>query len=120
MSIKERATKFLRSVAMGDIKTAFEDYVAADCIHHNQYFKGDRASLLEAMQADHEKQPNLSIEIRYTYVDGDTVITHSHVTKAQMEIAVVHIMRFSGESIVEIWDLGQVIEQDSPNENGLF
>tara|TARA_R110000796_G_scaffold88850_3_gene191833 strand:+ start:43799 stop:43912 length:114 start_codon:yes stop_codon:yes gene_type:complete len=37
-----------------------------------------------------------------------------------MEIAVVHIFRFKKERIIELWDLGQVISKDSPNENGLF
>jgi predicted SnoaL-like aldol condensation-catalyzing enzyme len=48
------------------------------------------------------------------------VITHSLVVKQNMEIAVVHIFRFSGDKIVELWDLGQPIEKNSPNENGLF
>lgn len=52
--------------------------------------------------------------------DGNTVITHSLVTKQNQNIAVVHIFRFAGDKVVELWDLGQLIEKDSPNENGLF
>ena len=35
-------------------------------------------------------------------------------------IAVVHIFKFSNGRIVELWDLGQEIAKDSPNENGPF
>lgn len=53
-------------------------------------------------------------------MDGLTVITHSLVAKQQMNIAVVHIFRFENSKIVELWDLGQVIEMNSPNCNGMF
>jgi predicted SnoaL-like aldol condensation-catalyzing enzyme len=72
------------------------------------------------MEDAHQTSPNKSVEIKYCYMDGNTVITHSLVVKQNMEIAVVHIFRFSGDKIVELWDLGQPIEKNSPNENGLF
>jgi len=34
--------------------------------------------------------------------------------------AVVHIFRFEDDRIVELWDLGQAIPQDSPNRHGMF
>lgn len=37
-----------------------------------------------------------------------------------MEIAVVHMFRFENGKILEMWDVGQVMEKDSPNENGMF
>ncbi|MFZ1808888.1 MAG: hypothetical protein WAU36_16775 [Cyclobacteriaceae bacterium] len=46
--------------------------------------------------------------------------THSHVVKDDMEIAVVHIFRFDNVKIIELWDLGQVLDKNSPNENGVF
>jgi len=35
-------------------------------------------------------------------------------------VRVVHILRFEGDRIVELWDIGQEIPQDSPNEHGMF
>jgi predicted SnoaL-like aldol condensation-catalyzing enzyme len=32
----------------------------------------------------------------------------------------VHIFRFRGDKIVELWDLGQEVPESSPNENGMF
>ncbi|MEP2669754.1 MAG: nuclear transport factor 2 family protein [Cyclobacteriaceae bacterium] len=120
MTHKEIATSFLQSAGMGEVKAAFEQSVADNFIHHNQYFKGDRESLKAAMQEAQNTSPNKSITIKNTYEDGDTVITHSHVVKEDMEIAVVHIFRFDNNKIVELWDLGQIIDKDSPNEHGLF
>lgn len=72
------------------------------------------------MEDAHKTEPNRFIDIKNCYQDGDTVITHSHVGKTAMEITVVHIFRFEHDKIVELWDLGQVIDKDSPNENGAF
>ena len=105
---------------MGNVEEGFEKYVSKDFIHHNQYFKGDRESLKAAMQEAHQNSPNKLIEIKHSYIDGDTVITNSLVVKEDMDIAVIHIFRILNEEIVELWDIGQPISKDSPNENGLF
>ncbi|MEC8683328.1 MAG: ester cyclase [Bacteroidota bacterium] len=117
---KTIATTFLKEVAFGNIDLAFKKYVAEDFIHHNQYFEGTRDALMQAMKEDHQANPNTDFEVKYCYQDGDTVIVHSLVTKEPMQIAVVHIARFDQDKIVELWDLGQVISDETPNENGLF
>lgn len=120
MSNKEKAISFLKMAGFGDVQTAYDQFIATDFIHHNQYFKGDRNSLLQAMKQAHEKNPNKVIEIKKAYEDGDTVITHSLVVQGGMEIAVVHIFKFKNQKVVELWDLGQVLDKASPNENGAF
>ncbi len=120
MTIIEIAHSFLKMAGTGEVRAAFDRYIAPNFIHHNQYFKGDRQSLMTAMTDAHTTSPNKAIEIKYTYVDKNTVITHSLVSKENMNIAVVHIFRFESFKIVELWDLGQVIDKKSPNENGLF
>lgn len=120
---KEAAKSFLKMAGMGKVQEAYDQYVAPSFIHHNQYFKGDRQSLLQAMQEASKTSPNKSIEIKHLYEDGDTVITHSLVTRQDPEapaIAVVHIFRFEQDRVVELWDLGQPISKDSPNQNGMF
>jgi predicted SnoaL-like aldol condensation-catalyzing enzyme len=32
----------------------------------------------------------------------------------------VHIFRFEGNQIIEEWEVGQEVPQDSPNEHGVF
>jgi predicted SnoaL-like aldol condensation-catalyzing enzyme len=120
MTHKEIAQTFLQLAGMGQVKEAYSQFIAPTFIHHNQYFEGSRAALLKAMEEAHQSSPNKSIEIKQCYQDGNTVITHSLVSKTDMDIAVVHIFRFEGDKIAELWDLGQVIDKNSPNQFGLF
>ena len=123
MSKKELVISFLNMAATGDVKAAYDKFIAVDFIHHNQYFKGDRQTLLTAMEEAHKTSPNKSIDVKHIYEDGNKVIAHSLVTKknsTELSIAVVHIFRFEKDRIVELWDIGQQIMKDSPNENGPF
>ena len=107
----------------GKVEEAYDRYVAPSFIHHNQHFKGDRQSLLTAMQEASKAAPDKSVDVKRVFEDGDTVITHSLVTRQDRqapEIAVVHIFRFDGDRIAELWDVGQPIAKDSPNEHGMF
>jgi len=53
--------------------------------------------------------------------EGDRVAVHSRIRKAAgPEIAVVHIFRFEGDRIAELWDVGQREPENSTNENGMF
>ena len=117
------ATLFLEMAAEGEIKAAYDKFIASNFIHHNQYFKGDRQSLMTAMEEAHKISPNKSIEVKHIFEDGDTVLTHSLVTRKknqELPIAVIHIFRFKNNKVVELWDFGQEILKNSPNENGVF
>ena len=123
MANKDSATSFLKMAGSGNVRAAYEKFVAPDFIHHNQYFKGDRHSLMAAMEEASKTHPNKAIEVKHVYEDGDVVITHSLVTRQDPKapgIAVVHIFRFRDGRILELWDVGQEIAKDSPNENGPF
>jgi predicted SnoaL-like aldol condensation-catalyzing enzyme len=121
MNRKEIANEFLQLAGMGKVKDAFYNLVSEDFIHHNQYFEGTREALQKAMEEAHLEAPNRSVEVKNTFEELDKVITHSLVCKENMDIAVVHIFKFNAANkITELWDLGQVIEKDSPNKNGLF
>ena len=120
---KESATTFLKMASSGRVQEAYDQFVAPSFIHHNQYFAGDRQSLLDGMAEASRTAPNRAIDIKHVYEDGDVVITHSHVSRQDSdapEVAVVHIFRFEHDRIVELWDLGQVISKDSPNRYGMF
>jgi len=116
----EKAISFLKMAGTGDVRSAYEKYIHHDFIHHNQYFKGDRTSLMVAMEDAHRASPNKFIEIKKTYEQGDTVITHSLVAKETQDISVVHIFRFASGMVVELWDIAQTINKNSPNEHGIF
>jgi predicted SnoaL-like aldol condensation-catalyzing enzyme len=123
VSRKESAVTFLKLAGFGRTEEAFAKYIAPNFIHHNQYFKGDRESLKSAMAGAHEKSPNKLIDVKRVFEDGGFVVTHSLVVRgnpAEPDIAVVHIFKFDGDKVVELWDVGQLLSKDSPNENGAF
>ena len=123
MSRKNSAVTFLKLASAGKVDDAYAKFIAPDFVHHNQYFKGDRESLRLAMADAHAKSPNKLIDVKQVFEDGDFVVTHSLVVRtnpSDPDVAVVHIFRFDGDKVVELWDLGQLLSKDSPNERGAF
>jgi uncharacterized protein YndB with AHSA1/START domain/predicted SnoaL-like aldol condensation-catalyzing enzyme len=120
--IKEAAANFLKMVAAGKISEAYDTYISPSFIHHNQYFKGDRESLRIAMTEAGRANPNKTIEIRKVIEDNGIVTTLSHVRQKPDDRGgiVVHMFRFQDGKVVELWDVGQPLAEDSPNENGPF
>lgn len=116
------ATEFLSMAAAGQVREAYERHVADAFIHHNAYFPGDRESLLVAMEQSAQAEPNKSFTVKQVIESGDRVAVLSHLRRAGVdkEYAVVHILRFEGAMIVEMWDVGQEIPDDSPNALGMF
>src|SRR5262245_35968605 len=106
MDRKEAATTFLKMASAGEVGEAYEKYIAPNFIHHNQYFKGDRESLRSAMAEAHAKSPNKLIDVKRVFEDGAFVVTHSLVVRGNAsdpDVAVVHIFRFAGDKVVELW-----------------
>lgn len=123
MTRKEAAVSFLKLAGSGRVEEAYATFIAPSFVHHNPHFRGDRASLKAAMAQAHDRSPNKLIDVKRVLEDGDFVITHSLVVRTdpgQPDVAVVHIFRFEGDQVVELWDLGQPLSKDSPNENGAF
>lgn len=120
MSNKETAIAFLQMCALESPVQAFAKYTNANFRHHNQYFPGDRDSLMNAMVEADKTHPNKSFTIKQAFETGDQVALYSHVVKETMDIAVVHMFRFENGKISEMWDVGQIIDKNSPNKNGMF
>ncbi|ARI77886.1 nuclear transport factor 2 family protein [Halobacillus mangrovi] len=119
---KERAVTFLKLVASGEVREAYRRYIAPDFIHHNPYFRGDSESLKLAMEENASNSPDKTFEVKRAMEERDLVAVHSHIKQNSEDIgaAVVHFFRFQDNQIVELWDVGQPIPEDSPNENGVF
>lgn len=113
---------FLRLAASGKAREAFQQPVASGFRHHNSYSRGDADSLMIAMEENAAKDPDRVLEIQRALEDGDLVAVHSRVRQRPGELggAVVHIFKFQGDRIVELWDMGQPVPENSPNENGMF
>ncbi len=121
-SRKQAALSFLRLAASGKVREAYQDHVAPDFRHHNVYFRGDAESLMKGMEENAVKNPNKVLEVRRAIEEGDLVAVHSHVRMKPGDrgVALVHIFKFRDDRIVELWDLGQPVPENSPNENGMF
>jgi len=122
MAQREIAVSFLTLAATGKVREAYSKYVSPNFRHHNAFFRGDRESLMLAMEESAAQNPDTKIETKLTLEDKELVATYSRVQHkpGDLGIAVVHIFRFENGKIVELWDLGQEIKPDSPNENGMF
>ena len=122
MKNKEIAEHFLNLTSKGNSREAFALYVSDNFKHHNAYFKGDRDSLMVAMEESAVKNPNKYFEIQNALEDRDLVAVHSRVqmSEGNVEFALMHIFKFQQGKIVELWDFGQPVPTDIVNENGMF
>jgi len=121
-SHKEAAISFLRLVAAGKVREAFDAHAGPDFRHHNPEFRGDANSIAAGMEASAAQHPNMVLDVRHVFEEGDRVAVHSRVRLVPEgpDIAVVHIFRFAHDRVVELWDIAQQAPADSPNENGMF
>ena len=121
-SHKEAAASFLRLAASGDVRRAFDTYTAPNFRHHNPYFRGDAESLASAMEENSKQNPDKELHIEHVVEEGDLVVVHARVrqNENEPEAAVVHIYRFEGDRVAELWDIALAMPEDSPNQYGLF
>jgi len=119
---KEAAVSFLRLASSGKVKEAYQTYVGASFRHHNPYFPGSDEALSVAMQENADQFPQKAIDIKRVLADGDLVAVHAHVRLKPGDpgVATVHIFRFDGNRIVELWDVGQAVPENSLNDNDMF
>jgi len=119
---KDIAITFLKLAATGKLDEAYGNYIASNFRHHNAYFAGDAESLKTGMAEAHKQYPNTTLEVQHAWEDGDLVAIHSRVSHGpdQPDISVVHMFRFEGDQVAELWDVGMEEPKDSPNKNGLF
>ena len=122
MDQKKAAVEFLRLSASGEVRKAYASLVGPGFRHHNPHFRGDPESLLVAMEENFAENPNKVLEVQHALEDGVLVAVYSRVRlkPGDLGVAVVHIFRFEGNRVVELWDIGQPVPEDSPNENGMF
>ena len=119
---KQAAVQFLQLVVAGRIDEAYQKHVDMLGKHHNPFFPAGFPALQKAMIENHVQYPNKQLTIKNVLGDGDLVAIHSHIVLQLGEtgIAAVHLFRFRGDKIVEMWDCGQTVPADSPNKDRVF
>ena len=119
---KEAAISFLKMASSGDVREAYSKFVGPGFKHHNPYFEGSAETLMTAMEENARDNPNKILDVKRAIAEGDLVAVHSHVRLKPEDRggAVVHLFRFQDSRIVELWDLGQEVPEESPNQYGMF
>ena len=119
--LKEIAKNFLEGAVTDKVREVYDLYTLPNFKHHNGFFSGDRESLLQGMIQSNEMFPNKKLTIKLAVAEPPyvTLLSHVKITEGK-EVAVVHMYRFEGEKIAEMWDISQEVPKDSPNENGVF
>jgi len=121
-SKKEAAVNFLRMCAAGRATEGFERFAAPRFRHHNPHFTDDAEALAAGMEANARQFPDKEITVLRVIGEGDLVAVHSvvHHEKGDRGFGLVHIFRFDGDKVAELWDLAQEVPAESPNQSGMF
>jgi predicted SnoaL-like aldol condensation-catalyzing enzyme len=121
-SNKEAAVSFLLLASSGKVREAYKKHIAPGFRHHNAYFPGDPESLAKGMEESAKEFPHKVFDVQRVLEDGDLVAVHARVRLKPdgQDIALIHIFRFEGDRIVELWEAAQPVPETSPNKNGVF
>lgn len=118
---KALALEFMRLLRAGDREGATR-LITADAKHHSAYFAAGMLALIDAAVQAAQQVPDRTADIKLTVADGDYVVVHSHVRRNSSDTgaSVVHLFRFQGDRIAELWDVGQPVPAEMPNADGMF
>jgi predicted SnoaL-like aldol condensation-catalyzing enzyme len=119
---KESAINFLKLASSGKVREAYSKFVGEEFKHHNPYFEGTAEALEAGMQEKANQNPEKSLDVKQALAEGDLVAVFSevHHKRGDQGAAVMHIFRFENGRIVELWDVGQEVPENSPNQYGMF
>jgi len=119
---KDTAVLFLKLAASGRVREAYSKFVGPGFRHHNPFFEGSAEALMAGMEENARQNPSKALEVKRAIAEGEFVAVHSHVRQKPDDpgAAVVHIFRFENDRIVELWDVGQPMPKESPNQYGMF
>lgn len=119
---KQAAVQFLQLVVAGQVEKAYQTYVDFGGKHHNPHFPTGFPALEKAMIEDNVQFPNKQLIVKHVLGDDALVAVHCHIlpSPGEAEYITVHLFRFQGDKIVELWDIGEPVPADSPNKDGAF
>jgi predicted SnoaL-like aldol condensation-catalyzing enzyme len=120
---KQAAIELLdQAINRRQVRAAFERFVHPDYRQHDPTVPDGRAGAILGLSAWVAATPELRYDIKQAHQDGDTVILLAHVTanRADRGNAVVDILRFEGDVVVEHWDVIQPVPENSANANTMF
>ncbi|MGZ4908009.1 MAG: nuclear transport factor 2 family protein [Halobacteriota archaeon] len=128
---KDSAVEFLNLIGLGRPKEGLR-FFAPECKTHNPYVLGGMDALIDAMIAVQKQgaegiikgsTADFKLIVRNVLADGDLVAVHTQLSSSNPSdggLRQVHLFRFSGEKIVEYWDITQDVPKNAPNAAGAF
>lgn len=118
---KAAAEQFLTMVCT-DVERAYAQFAAPGFRHHNVHFKGSASALKAGMIENLRQYPAKKLDVKRSVEEGDFVVVMSHVRLEPNTpgYSLMHMFRFEGDRIAELWDVAQEIPANPANENGPF
>jgi predicted SnoaL-like aldol condensation-catalyzing enzyme len=128
---KDITVEFLSLIAEGRPKDGLL-FFDPDCKTHNPYTAGGIKELIDAMIAVQKQgsegiikgsKADFKLTIREVLAEGDFVAVHTQLAGSKPSdggLRQVHLFRFSGDKIVEYWDITQFVPENAPNAEGAF
>jgi predicted SnoaL-like aldol condensation-catalyzing enzyme len=121
-SNKQVTVSFLELAASGKVRQAYNEFVADGFRHHNPFFEGSAEALMLGMEENARQNPDKVLEVKRVIAEGEFVVVHGHVRlrPGDLGVAIAHIFRLEQGRIVELWDVGQPVPEQSLNQHGMF
>lgn len=106
-----------------DLERAGRECFADDYIQHHPRFPNGKEAVLEALARRLQNNPDKTISIKRTAVNGDLVWIHLHSQRFpgdEQGNAVVNIFRMQDGRFAEHWGVVQAVPEESANNNTMF
>ena len=128
---KDIAVEFLNLISAGTPKEGLQ-FFAPTCKTHNPYVIGGMNELIDAMIEVQKKgadaiikgsKADFKLAVKHVLAEGDLVAVHTQLSSPDPRdggLRQVHLFRFSGDKIVEYWDISQQVPENAPNAAGAF
>ncbi len=118
----EHVLAMYRDVLMALDSGQVDRYIAPSYIQHSSLAEPGVQALKDWLDARRADSPDAVQTIHRSFVDGDHVIVHVHVSRwpGDPGFAVVDIFRMEDGLIAEHWDVLQEIPTNPVNPNSMF
>jgi predicted SnoaL-like aldol condensation-catalyzing enzyme len=119
---KQTVRAYYEMAFAGQPELAAQRYIGPRYIQHNPEAKDGPEAFIAFVHYLRGAHPELRLDIKRIFGDGDFVITHSHLTlqDGKPGQALADFFRLEDGKVVEHWDVIQSVPAEAANSNGMF